>query len=145
MISKIISVSSGQIKSLLTGHNIGNQTIFLKPSAATTIETQAGQQTTQVSPTHTVQTQVQQRVIPAQSQTQGVQRLIAQIGGKPVAVQIQQSPPQQQQKVYAKMLTPSGQLMTVESLLAQKGLKLATSGTQARSTNKIIPTQYQVG
>lgn len=81
-----------------------------------------------------------------------MQRIIAQIGGKPIAVQIQQSPhqQQQQQKILAKVLTSSnsGQLISVESLLAQKGLKLATMtnpGAQVNRQNKqIIQTQYQV-
>ena len=85
------------------------------------------------------------------TQNPGVQRLIAQIGGKPIAVQIQPQQIQQQpqQKVLAKVVTNTGstQFVTVESLLAQKGLKLATATTQATDLNragKILPTQSQV-
>lgn len=86
-------------------------------------------------------------------QTSGMQRIIAQIGGKPIAVQIQQSPhqqQQQQQKILAKVLTSSGsgQLISVENLLAQKGLKLATTTSHAnqlsRQGKQVIQTQYQV-
>lgn len=82
-----------------------------------------------------------------------MQRIIAQIGGKPIAVQIQQSPhqqqQQQQQKILAKVLTNSsgGQIISVESLLAQKGLKLATTGHANqlnRQGKQVIQTQYQV-
>lgn len=80
-----------------------------------------------------------------------MQRIIAQIGGKPIAVQIQQSPhqqqQQQQQKILAKVLTSSnsGQLISVENLLAQKGLKLATTANQLnRQGKQVIQTQYQV-
>lgn len=83
-----------------------------------------------------------------------MQRIIAQIGGKPIAVQIQQSPhqqqQQQQQKILAKVLTSSnsGQLISVENLLAQKGLKLATTTSHANQLNRqgkqVIQTQYQV-
>lgn len=80
-----------------------------------------------------------------------MQRIIAQIGGKPIAVQIQQSPhQQQQQKILAKVLTSSGsgQLISVENLLAQKGLKLATTTGHANQLNRqgkqVIQTQYQV-
>ena len=81
-----------------------------------------------------------------------MQRIIAQIGGKPIAVQIQQSPhqQQQQQKILAKVLTNSsgGQLISVESLLAQKGLKLATTAGHANQLNRqnkqVIQAQYQV-
>lgn len=82
-----------------------------------------------------------------------MQRIIAQIGGKPIAVQIQQSPhqqqQQQQQKILAKVLTSSGggQLISVESLLAQKGLKLATTSHASqlnRQGKQVIQTQYQV-
>lgn len=84
-----------------------------------------------------------------------MQRIIAQIGGKPIAVQIQQSPhqqqqQQQQQKILAKVLTSSssGQLISVESLLAQKGLKLATTASHANQLNRqgkqVIQAQYQV-
>lgn len=83
-----------------------------------------------------------------------MQRIIAQIGGKPIAVQIQQSPhqqqQQQQQKILAKVLTSSnsGQLISVENLLAQKGLKLATTASHANQLNRqgkqVIQTQYQV-
>lgn len=105
------------------------------------------------------QPQIQQRVVTNQQQslqTSGMQRIIAQIGGKPIAVQIQQSPhqqqqqqQQQQQKILAKVLTSSGggQLISVESLLAQKGLKLATTTSHANQLNrqgKQVMTQYQV-
>lgn len=80
-----------------------------------------------------------------------MQRIIAQIGGKPIAVQIQQSPhqQQQQQKILAKVLTNSsgGQIISVESLLAQKGLKLATTGHANqlnRQGKQVIQAQYQV-
>lgn len=85
-----------------------------------------------------------------------MQRIIAQIGGKPIAVQIQQSPhhhqqqQQQQQKILAKVLTNSsgGQIISVESLLAQKGLKLATTAGHANQLNRqgkqVIQAQYQV-
>jgi len=93
-----------------------------------------------------------------------MQRIIAQIGGKPIAVQIQQSPhhhhqqqqqqqqpqQQQQQKILAKVLTNSsgGQIISVESLLAQKGLKLATTAGHTNQLNRqgkqVIQTQYQV-
>lgn len=84
-----------------------------------------------------------------------MQRIIAQIGGKPIAVQIQQSPhqQQQQQKILAKVLTSAsgGQLISVESLLAQKGLKLATATNHAGSISQVnkqgkqvIQAQYQV-
>lgn len=84
-----------------------------------------------------------------------MQRIIAQIGGKPIAVQIQQSPhhhqqQQQQQKILAKVLTNSsgGQIISVESLLAQKGLKLATAAGHANQLNRqgkqVIQAQYQV-
>lgn len=100
-----------------------------------------------------LQQQTQLPLHQAQQQTMqspGMQRIIAQIGGKPIAVQIQQSPhQQQQQKILAKVLTSasSGQLISVESLLAQKGLKLATTnpGTQLnRQGKQIIQAQYQV-
>lgn len=144
-------MSSGQIKSLL-GHGLQGQTIFIKQSPTASTSQTSNQQTQQV------QSQLQQRVVTATQQQQttvqntGMQRLIAQIGGKPVAVQIQQSPQhqQQQQKVLAKMLTNAGtgQLISVESLLAQKGLKLATTTGHAnqlgRPGNKIIQAQYQV-
>lgn len=84
-------------------------------------------------------------------QTPGMQRIIAQIGGKPIAVQIQQSPhQQQQQKILAKVLTNNsgGQIISVESLLAQKGLKLATTVGHANQLNRqnkqVIQAQYQV-
>lgn len=141
-------VSSGQIKSLLTGHGLQGQTIFIKQSpSASTSQAQAQQS----------QPQIQQRVVTATPQQQtlqgsGMQRIIAQIGGKPIAVQIQQSPQQQQQqpKVLTKVLTSTGasQLISVESLLAQKGLKIATTAAHAnqlaRQGNKVIQTQYQV-
>lgn len=80
-----------------------------------------------------------------------MQRIIAQIGGKPIAVQIQQSPhqQQQQQKILAKVLTNSsgGQIISVESLLTQKGLKLATTGHANqlnRQGKQVIQAQYQV-
>lgn len=83
-----------------------------------------------------------------------MQRIIAQIGGKPIAVQIQQSPhhqqQQQQQKILAKVLTNSsgGQIISVESLLAQKGLKLATATGHTNQLNRqgkqVIQAQYQV-
>lgn len=82
-----------------------------------------------------------------------MQRIIAQIGGKPIAVQIQQSPhqqQQQQQKILAKVLTNSsgGQIISVESLLAQKGLKLATATGHANQLNRqgkqVLQAQYQV-
>lgn len=83
-----------------------------------------------------------------------MQRIIAQIGGKPIAVQIQQSPhhqqqQQQQQKILAKVLTNSsgGQIISVESLLTQKGLKLATTGHANqlnRQSKQVIQAQYQV-
>ncbi|KAL7299791.1 hypothetical protein TKK_0007536 [Trichogramma kaykai] len=150
--SQIKLVSSNQIKSLLTGHGLSGQTIFIKqaPSASTTQAQSSAQSTVNAGS----QSQVQQRVLATSQQgqqsTPNMQRIIAQIGGKPIAVQIQQSPQQQQQqshqKVLAKMLTTSGssgQLISVESLLAQKGLKLATTN-QARSGGKVIQTQYQV-
>lgn len=86
-------------------------------------------------------------------QNSPVQRIITQIGGKPIAVQIQQSPQQQQQqqqKILAKVLTSAGggQLISVESLLAQKGLKLATPTGHTTQINRqgkqVIQTQYQV-
>ncbi|CAB0028352.1 unnamed protein product [Trichogramma brassicae] len=150
--SQIKLVSSNQIKSLLTGHGLSGQTIFIKqaPSASTTQAQSSSQSTVNAGS----QSQVQQRVLATSQQgqqsTPNMQRIIAQIGGKPIAVQIQQSPQQQQQqshqKVLAKMLTTSGssgQLISVESLLAQKGLKLATTN-QARTGGKVIQTQYQV-
>ena len=82
-----------------------------------------------------------------------MQRIIAQIGGKPIAVQIQQSPQQQQQnqqKILAKVLTSAGggQLISVESLLAKQGLKLASTTGHATQINRqgkqVIQTQYQV-
>jgi len=84
-----------------------------------------------------------------------MQRIIAQIGGKPIAVQIQQSPhqqqqQQQQQKILAKVLTNNsgGQIISVESLLAQKGLKLATTTGHTNQLNRqgkqVIQAQYQV-
>ena len=146
-------MSSGQIKSLLTGHGLQGQTIFIKQSPSASTSQSQSQQNQSVQP------QVQQRVVAATQQQQtlqnsGMQRIFAQIGGKPIAVQIQQSPQQQQQqqqqKVLAKVLTSTGtgQLISVESLLAQKGLKLATTSAHAnqlaRQGNKVIQTQYQV-
>lgn len=142
-------MSSNQIRSLFTNQG---QAIFIK-QAPSTSTSQAQTQQTQVH--------VQQRVVttPVQStqqqqQNAGMQRLIAQLGGKPIAV-IQQPTQQQQQqqqqsKVLAKVLTSSGtnQYIAVESLLAQKGLKLATTTAHAnqlaRQGNKVIQTQYQV-
>lgn len=147
--SQIKLVSSGQIKSLLTGHGLQGQTIFIKQSSPSTSHTphiQHVQQIKQTTPQHHQ----------AQSQTisnPGMQRIIAQIGGKPIAVQIQQSPHQQQtqqQKILAKVLTGAGggQLISVESLLAQKGLKLAATTTPTGQINRqgkqVIQTQYQV-
>ncbi|XP_034938876.1 uncharacterized protein [Chelonus insularis] len=196
--SQIKLVSSGQIKSLLTGHGLQGQTIFIKQSSPSTAHAQQIQQLKQQQQRQLTQ-QLQQRFVlnqqqqqqqqsqqqqqiqtqqssqqqhvqlqQAQQQTQssqsqpqqqqqqqtiqapGMQRIIAQIGGKPIAVQIQQSPhQQQQQKILAKVLTSAsgGQLISVESLLAQKGLKLAatTSPTQVnRQGKQVIQTQYQV-
>lgn len=81
-----------------------------------------------------------------------MQRLFAQYGAKPIAVQIQQSPSQQQQqqqKILAKVLTNTGagQIISVESLLAQKGLKLATANHANqlnRQGKQVIQAQYQV-
>lgn len=173
--SGIKLVSSGQIKSLLTNHGFQGQ-ILIKQPVTTASTSQA--QTLQAQSQRVVQTTnltQQQRVVqtasPQQHQHQqtlqnsGMQRIIAQIGGKPIAVQIQQSPQQQQQqqqvqqsqqqqqKVLTKVLANTGgatsQLISVESLLAQKGLKLATTSAQAnqlaRQGNKhVIQTQYQV-
>ncbi|KOX72436.1 Nuclear factor related to kappa-B-binding protein [Melipona quadrifasciata] len=117
----VANISSGQIKSLLTGHGLQGQTIFIKQSS------------------------------PSGNQSQQIQQQQLKIGGKPIAVQIQQSPhQQQQQKILAKVLTSSGsgQLISVENLLAQKGLKLATTTSHAnqlgRQGKQVIQTQYQV-
>ncbi|XP_076244084.1 nuclear factor related to kappaB binding protein [Calliopsis andreniformis] len=158
--SQIKLVSSGQIKSLLTGHGLQGQTIFIKQSSPSGNQPQQlqQQQLKQQQPQQQQQQQMQQRVVTNQQQsiqTSGMQRIIAQIGGKPIAVQIQQSPhqqqqQQQQQKILAKVLTSSsgGQLISVESLLAQKGLKLATTTSHANQLNRqgkqVIQTQYQV-
>ncbi|XP_012254609.2 nuclear factor related to kappa-B-binding protein [Athalia rosae] len=151
--SQIKLVSSGQIKSLLTGHGLQGQTIFIKQSASPATQQQLQQQQLKQQQ----QQQLQQRLVNSQQQqSSGMQRIIAQIGGKPIAVQIQQSPhqqQQQQQKILAKVLTSAGggQLISVESLLAQKGLKLATATshtgpiTQVNKQGKqVIQTQYQV-
>ncbi|XP_015596568.1 nuclear factor related to kappa-B-binding protein isoform X2 [Cephus cinctus] len=142
--SQIKLVSSGQIKSLLTGHGLQGQTIFIKQSSSPS----AGQQQ------QLQQQQLKRVVATQQQQSPSMQRIIAQIGGKPIAVQIQQSPQhqqqQQQQKILAKVLTSAagGQLISVESLLAQKGLKLATATGHTSQLNRqgkqIIQTQYQV-
>lgn len=173
--SQIKLVSSGQIKSLLTGHGLQGQTIFIKQSASPgTAQQQLQQQQLKVnlstfkSSVHEdefnflilsfqqQQQQLQQRLVSSQQQSTGMQRIIAQIGGKPIAVQIQQSPhqqQQQQQKILAKVLTSAGggQLISVESLLAQKGLKLATATSHAGTINQVnkqgkqvIQAQYQV-
>ncbi|XP_076757201.1 nuclear factor related to kappaB binding protein isoform X2 [Xylocopa sonorina] len=151
--SQIKLVSSGQIKSLLTGHGLQGQTIFIKQSSPSSNQSQ---QIQQQQLKQQQQQQIQQRVVANQQQsiqTSGMQRIIAQIGGKPIAVQIQQSPhqqQQQQQKILAKVLTSSGggQLISVESLLAQKGLKLATTTSHPNQLNRqgkqVIQTQYQV-
>ncbi|XP_043522153.1 nuclear factor related to kappa-B-binding protein isoform X2 [Frieseomelitta varia] len=149
--SQIKLVSSGQIKSLLTGHGLQGQTIFIKQSSPSGNQSQ---QIQQQQLKQQQQQQIQQRVVANQQQsiqTSGMQRIIAQIGGKPIAVQIQQSPhQQQQQKILAKVLTSSGsgQLISVENLLAQKGLKLATTTSHAnqlgRQGKQVIQTQYQV-
>ncbi|XP_066595888.1 nuclear factor related to kappa-B-binding protein isoform X3 [Prorops nasuta] len=151
--SQIKLVSSGQIKSLLTGHGLQGQTIFIKQSSP--VNSQAAQlQQQQLKQQQPPQT-IQQRVVTGQQQLQapGMQRIIAQIGGKPIAVQIQQSPQQQQQqqqKILAKVLTSSGggQIISVENLLAQKGLKLATTTGHAtqltRQGKQVIQAQYQV-
>ncbi|XP_043593392.1 nuclear factor related to kappa-B-binding protein-like isoform X2 [Bombus pyrosoma] len=150
--SQIKLVSSGQIKSLLTSHGLQGQTIFIKQSSPSSNQSQQIQQ--QQLKQQQQQQQIQQRVVTNQQQsiqTSGMQRIIAQIGGKPIAVQIQQSPhQQQQQKILAKVLTSSGsgQLISVENLLAQKGLKLATTTGHANQLNRqgkqVIQTQYQV-
>lgn len=150
------TVSSGQIKSLLTGHGLQGQTIFIKQTPpGTATQPQVNQLQPPQQQQQQQQSQAQQRMTHPQ-QSPGMQRIIAQIGGKPIAVQIQQSPqqqqqPQQQQKVLAKVLTSTatGQLISVESLLAQKGLKLATTAAHAnqlarQASNKVIQTQYQV-
>ncbi|XP_076648684.1 nuclear factor related to kappaB binding protein [Halictus rubicundus] len=155
--SQIKLVSSGQIKSLLTGHGLQGQTIFIKQSSPSGNQPQQlQQQQLKQQQQQQQQPQIQQRVVTSQQQslqTSGMQRIIAQIGGKPIAVQIQQSPhqqqQQQQQKILAKVLTSSGggQLISVESLLAQKGLKLATTASHANQLNrqgKQVMTQYQV-
>ncbi|XP_043265213.1 nuclear factor related to kappa-B-binding protein isoform X1 [Colletes gigas] len=154
--SQIKLVSSGQIKSLLTSHGLQGQTIFIKQSSPSGNQTQQLQQQQLKQQQQQQQQQIQQRVVANQQQSlqsSGMQRIIAQIGGKPIAVQIQQSPhqqqQQQQQKILAKVLTSSGggQLISVESLLAQKGLKLATT-SHANQLNRqgkqVIQTQYQV-
>ncbi|KYN38168.1 Nuclear factor, partial [Trachymyrmex septentrionalis] len=156
--SQIKLVSSSQIKSLLTSHGLQGQTIFIKQSSPS--NTQSQQQ--QLQQQQLKQQQLQQRVTANQQQpiqqTPGMQRIIAQIGGKPIAVQIQQSPhqqqqqQQQQQKILAKVLTNNsgGQIISVESLLAQKGLKLATTSTTGhtnqlnRQGKQVIQAQYQV-
>ncbi|XP_046488673.1 nuclear factor related to kappa-B-binding protein [Neodiprion pinetum] len=152
--SQIKLVSSGQIKSLLTSHGLQGQTIFIKQSGSPTTTTQQQLQQQQLKQ----QQQLQQRLVNSQQQQQqssGMQRIIAQIGGKPIAVQIQQSPhqQQQQQKILAKVLTSAGggQLISVESLLAQKGLKLATATTHTSPLSQVnkqgkqmIQAQYQV-
>ena len=155
--SQIKLVSSGQIKSLLTGHGLQGQTIFIKQSSPSGNQPQQlQQQQLKQQQQQQQQQQLQQRVVANQQQsiqTSGMQRIIAQIGGKPIAVQIQQSPhqqQQQQQKILAKVLTSSGggQLISVESLLAQKGLKLATTAGHAAQLNRqgkqVIQAQYQV-
>ncbi|XP_017878978.1 nuclear factor related to kappa-B-binding protein [Ceratina calcarata] len=155
--SQIKLVSSGQIKSLLTGHGLQGQTIFIKQSSPSGNQSQQMQQQQLKQQQQQQQQTLQQRVVTNQQQslqTSGMQRIIAQIGGKPIAVQIQQSPQQQQQqqqqKILAKVLTSSGggQLISVESLLAQKGLKLATTASHAAQLNRqgkqVIQTQYQV-
>ncbi|XP_015428389.1 PREDICTED: nuclear factor related to kappa-B-binding protein [Dufourea novaeangliae] len=154
--SQIKLVTSGQIKSLLTGHGLQGQTIFIKQSSPSGNQPQQLQQQQLKQQQQQQQPQIQQRVVTNQQQsiqTSGMQRIIAQIGGKPIAVQIQQSPhqqqQQQQQKILAKVLTSSGggQLISVESLLAQKGLKLATTASHANQLNrqgKQLMTQYQV-
>ncbi|XP_033219071.1 nuclear factor related to kappa-B-binding protein isoform X2 [Belonocnema kinseyi] len=150
--SQIKLVSSGQIKSLLTGHGLQGQTIFIKQSSVGAAQSQQLQQQQQLKQQ---QQQLQQRVVTAsqqQLQNPGMQRIIAQIGGKPIAVQIQQSPQQQQnqQKILAKVLTSAGggQLISVESLLAKQGLKLASTTGHATQINRqgkqVIQTQYQV-
>ncbi|XP_015109741.1 nuclear factor related to kappa-B-binding protein [Diachasma alloeum] len=148
--SQIKLVSSGQIKSLLTGHGLQGQTIFIKQSSPGTSHTPHIQHVQQIKqPAVTQHHQSQPQTI----STPGMQRIIAQIGGKPIAVQIQQSPHQQQtqqQKILAKVLTGAGggQLISVESLLAQKGLKLAATTTATGQVNRqgkqVIQTQYQV-
>ncbi|XP_063977217.1 nuclear factor related to kappa-B-binding protein [Diachasmimorpha longicaudata] len=148
--SQIKLVSSGQIKSLLTGHGLQGQTIFIKQSSPGTSHAPHIQHVQQIKPPAVTQHhQPQSQSI----STPGMQRIIAQIGGKPIAVQIQQSPHQQQtqqQKILAKVLTGSGggQLISVESLLAQKGLKLAATTTATGQVNRqgkqVIQTQYQV-
>lgn len=103
------------------------------------------------------QQQPQTRVITTQQQQQqiqapGMQRIIAQIGGKPIAVQIQQSPrnqQNQQQQILAKVLTNAntGQLISVENLIGQKGLKIATAANPNqinRQGKQVIQAQYQV-
>ncbi|XP_050452746.1 nuclear factor related to kappa-B-binding protein-like isoform X1 [Cataglyphis hispanica] len=152
--SQIKLVSSSQIKSLLTGHNLQGQTIFIKQSSSSNNQSQ--QQLQQQQQLKQQQQQLQQQRAAANQQqpiqqTPGMQRIIAQIGGKPIAVQIQQSPhqQQQQQKILAKVLTNSsgGQIISVESLLTQKGLKLATTGHANqlnRQGKQVIQAQYQV-
>lgn len=154
--SQIKLVSSGQIKSLLSGHGLQGQTIFIKQSSLAAGQTQQLQQQQQLKQQQQQQQQLQQRIVTAnqqQLQNSPVQRIITQIGGKPIAVQIQQSPQQQQQqqqKILAKVLTSAGggQLISVESLLAQKGLKLATPTGHTTQINRqgkqVIQTQYQV-
>ncbi|XP_011706105.1 PREDICTED: nuclear factor related to kappa-B-binding protein isoform X3 [Wasmannia auropunctata] len=158
--SQIKLVSSSQIKSLLTSHGLQGQTIFIKQSSPSNNQSQQQQlqQQQQQQQQQLKQQQLQQRVTTNQQQpvqqTPGMQRIIAQIGGKPIAVQIQQSPhhhqQQQQQKILAKVLTNSsgGQIISVESLLAQKGLKLATTGGHTNQLNRqgkqVIQAQYQV-
>ncbi|KAL6260847.1 hypothetical protein P5V15_008374 [Pogonomyrmex californicus] len=154
--SQIKLVSSNQIKSLLTSHGLQGQTIFIKQSSTPSNQSQQQlqQQQQQQQQQQLKQQQLQQRVASSQQQSvqqnPGMQRIIAQIGGKPIAVQIQQSPhhhQQQQQKILAKVLTNSsgGQIISVESLLAQKGLKLATGHTNQLNRGKqVIQAQYQV-
>ncbi|KAG5323494.1 NFRKB protein, partial [Pseudoatta argentina] len=155
--SQIKLVSSSQIKSLLTSHGLQGQTIFIKQSSPSNTQSQQQQLQQQQQ---LKQQQLQQRVTANQQQpiqqTPGMQRIIAQIGGKPIAVQIQQSPhhqqqQQQQQKILAKVLTNNsgGQIISVESLLAQKGLKLATTNTGHtnqlnRQSKQVLQAQYQV-
>ncbi|KAL0130422.1 hypothetical protein PUN28_002239 [Cardiocondyla obscurior] len=153
--SQIKLLSPSQIKSLLTSHGLQGQTIFIKQSSPSNNQSQ--QQQLQQQQQQLKQQQQQQRVTTNQQQpvqqTPGMQRIIAQIGGKPIAVQIQQSPhhhQQQQQKILAKVLTNNsgGQIISVESLLAQKGLKLTTAAGHANQLNRqgkqVIQAQYQV-
>ncbi|XP_029668197.1 nuclear factor related to kappa-B-binding protein-like isoform X1 [Formica exsecta] len=153
--SQIKLVSSSQIKSLLTGHSLQGQTIFIKQSSSSNNQSQQQLQQQQQQLKQQQQQLQQQRAVSSQQQpiqqTPGMQRIIAQIGGKPIAVQIQQSPhqQQQQQKILAKVLTNSsgGQIISVESLLTQKGLKLATTGHANqlnRQGKQVIQAQYQV-